>query len=32
VLSKDGKTLTYSLQGTDEEGKKTKSTAIFEKQ
>jgi hypothetical protein len=32
VLSKDGKTLTYSLQGTDEEGKKTKSTAILEKQ
>jgi hypothetical protein len=32
VLSKNGKTMTYSLQGTDAEGKKTKSTAIFEKQ
>jgi hypothetical protein len=32
VLSKDGKTMTYSLQGTDSEGKKVKSTEIYEKQ
>jgi hypothetical protein len=32
VLSKDGKTMTYSLQGTDGEGKKIKNTEIFERQ
>jgi hypothetical protein len=32
VISKDGKTMTYTLQGTDAEGKKTKSTSILEKQ
>jgi hypothetical protein len=32
VLSKDGKTMTYTIQGTDAEGKKFKNTEIYEKQ
>ena len=32
VISKDGKTMTYSIQGTDAEGKKFKNTEIYEKQ
>lgn len=32
VISKDGKTMTYSMQGTDGEGKKYKNTEIYEKQ
>jgi hypothetical protein len=32
VISKDGKTMTYSIQGTDAEGKKYKNTEIYEKQ
>jgi hypothetical protein len=32
VISRDGKTMTYSLQGTDSDGKKFKNTEIYEKQ
>jgi hypothetical protein len=32
VLAKDGKTMTYTLTGTNAEGKKIKSTEIYEKQ
>jgi hypothetical protein len=32
VISKDGKTMTYTIQGTDAEGKKYKNTEIYEKQ
>jgi len=32
VISKDGKTMTYTIQGTDGEGKKFKNTEIYEKQ
>ena len=32
VLSKDGKTMTYTLQGTNAEGATVKSTEIYEKQ
>jgi len=32
VLSKDGKTMTYTLQGTNSEGKKIKNTEVYEKQ
>jgi hypothetical protein len=32
VVSKDGKTLTYTLQGEDANGKKMKNTEVYEKQ
>jgi hypothetical protein len=32
VVSKDGKTMTYTIQGTNAEGKKFKNTEIYEKQ
>jgi hypothetical protein len=32
VLSKDGKTMTYTLRGTDAEGKKVSNKEIYEKQ
>jgi hypothetical protein len=32
VISKDGKTMTYTISGTDAEGKKYKNTEIYEKQ
>jgi hypothetical protein len=31
-VAKDGKTMTYHMEGTDAEGKKTKSTEFYEKQ
>jgi hypothetical protein len=32
VISKDGKTMTYTLKGTDSDGKKVSSRAVYEKQ
>jgi hypothetical protein len=32
VISKDGKTMTYILQGTDDDGKKVNNRSFFEKQ
>jgi hypothetical protein len=32
VVSKDGKTITYTIEGTDADGKKVKNTEIYEKQ
>jgi hypothetical protein len=32
VVSKDGKTMTYSLRGTDEKGQKVSNTEVYEKQ
>ena len=32
VISKDGKTMTYTLQGTDADGKKVSDRSVYEKQ